>query len=212
MTITEQTEYVDEGTAGFVIGGPSFYRLVRQGSGKCLDVAASGTANGTNIQQWTCNGTQAQGFRLRDAGGGWTFLSNMNSGKCVDATASGTANGTNIQQWDCNGTGAQKFYPEFMGNGYYRLHNWNDWNKCVDVSGNGYADGTNIQLWSCNGGEAQNWKFQGYDGCRDPDEYRARVAYCNQIYNNGCPLGPSGCAANRATCIALAYNAACSGG
>src|SRR5690349_20310827 len=42
--------------------------LVRRGSAKCLDVAGRGTADGTKIQQWTCNQTSAQTFVLDDRG------------------------------------------------------------------------------------------------------------------------------------------------
>jgi len=38
----------------------NFGTLVRPGA--CMDVAAAGTADGTNIQEWTCNGTGAQSF------------------------------------------------------------------------------------------------------------------------------------------------------
>jgi hypothetical protein len=36
-------------------------------SNMCVDVAGSGTADGTLIQQWTCNNTAAQDFYLRTA-------------------------------------------------------------------------------------------------------------------------------------------------
>ena len=39
-------------------------RLVNPSSGKCMDIAAAGTADGTNVQLWTCNGTVAQAFDL----------------------------------------------------------------------------------------------------------------------------------------------------
>lgn len=41
------------------------YRLVAQHSLKCAEVAAGGTSNGTNVQQWECNGTAAQRWLLR---------------------------------------------------------------------------------------------------------------------------------------------------
>jgi hypothetical protein len=34
----------------------SAYQIVAQHSQKCLDVEGRGTANGTNVQQWTCGG------------------------------------------------------------------------------------------------------------------------------------------------------------
>src|SRR6266511_4185695 len=80
------------------------YHLVRQGSGKCLDVVGAATADGTNIQQWSCNGTTAQHFRLDSLAGGAVRLVNPHANKCVDVKGAGTADGTNIQLWTCNGS------------------------------------------------------------------------------------------------------------
>ena len=71
--------------------------------GKCVDVAGASTANGTKIQLYTCNGTNAQQWTLADNG------SVQALGKCMDVTAAGTANGTKVQLCDCNGTGAQQW-------------------------------------------------------------------------------------------------------
>jgi len=62
-------------------------------------VAAAGTANGTKVQLFTCNGTGAQS---------WTHtasnqLVNANSGKCLDATGVSSADGTALQIWTCSG-------------------------------------------------------------------------------------------------------------
>src|SRR5690606_2936251 len=47
-----------------------YQRVVNRGDGRCLDVSASSTNNGANIQPWTCNGTGAQTFHPVAAGGG----------------------------------------------------------------------------------------------------------------------------------------------
>jgi hypothetical protein len=132
--------------------------LVRQGSNKCLDVNAAGSANGTKIQQWTCNGTGAQQFTLEDRGGGAYRLRNPSSNKCLDITGSGSANGTKIQLWTCGSNANQKFRVEDLGGGYARLVNPST-NKCVDVSASSNADGAQVQLWTCNGTGAQAWTF-----------------------------------------------------
>jgi hypothetical protein len=41
------------------------WRFIARHSGKCLDVPGSSTANSVQLQQWTCNGTNAQNFTLR---------------------------------------------------------------------------------------------------------------------------------------------------
>ena len=62
-------EMVREQVQGIVAGATyNFGALAHPGS--CMDAQAAGTADGTQIQEWTCNGTGAQSFDLQDAGGG----------------------------------------------------------------------------------------------------------------------------------------------
>src|SRR4051812_17105621 len=63
--------------------------------GKCLDVDQAASADGTNVQQWTCNGTAAQSWRVEDQAGGAARLVNPSSNKCLDVSGAGTADGTN---------------------------------------------------------------------------------------------------------------------
>jgi hypothetical protein len=113
--------------------------------GKCVDVAGAGTANGTKIQLYTCNGTNAQQWTLADNG------SVQALGKCMDVTAAGTANGTKVQLYDCNGTGAQQWIVSAG-----QLINPAS-GKCLDATGPSSADGTPLQIWSCTGGANQKW-------------------------------------------------------
>ncbi|WP_437836045.1 RICIN domain-containing protein [Sorangium sp. So ce1153] len=159
---TEADTETDDTTLAAVTAGTT-YALVRKGVGKCIDVASAGTADGTPIQQWTCNGTGAQSFRVESTSGGAFRLVNTNSGKCIDVASAGVADGTPIQQWTCNGTGAQSFYIDALAGGYARLRNTRS-GKCVDIAGNGTADGTKVQLWTCNGTDAQSFTFQARGG------------------------------------------------
>jgi hypothetical protein len=124
--------------------------------GSCMDAQGSGTADGTQIQEWTCNGTGAQSFELQDAGNGAFTIHNTNAGKCVDVQGDGSADGTKVQLYDCNGTGAQSFDVQDAGGGLVSFVNTSS-NKCLDVSGDNPADGTVVQLWDCNGTNAQRW-------------------------------------------------------
>ena len=120
-------------------------------TGKCLDDNAAGTANGTAIQLFTCNGTAAQQFAVPGDG----TLQVM--GKCVDATSSGTANGTLIQLFDCNGTGAQQWtWNSATG----ALQNPQS-GRCLDDPSSSTTDGTQLQLFDCNGTAAQQWALPG---------------------------------------------------
>lgn len=45
------------------------YHFVSRHSGKCLDVPGASTADGVQLQQYTCNGTAAQSFRINPVDG-----------------------------------------------------------------------------------------------------------------------------------------------
>ncbi|HET9957066.1 MAG TPA: RICIN domain-containing protein, partial [Polyangiaceae bacterium] len=127
----------------------------RTTTGKCADIFNSSTADGGNLQQFTCNGTNAQRFQFINIANDIYEIRNVNSNKCLDVDNSGTADGTNIRQWTCNGSNAQRWAVQALGNGQYRLMPQTAANRCLDVSNSGTADGTNIQQWTCNGSAAQ---------------------------------------------------------
>ncbi|MEU4679834.1 lectin [Micromonospora sp. NPDC023737] len=131
-----------KGTGGGTPGvGP-----VRGLAGKCLDVRGGATADGTQIQLYTCNGSAAQS---------WTVTANSTIralGKCLDVSGGGSADGTKIQLWTCNGTGAQNWSAQADGT----LRNPQS-GKCLDVSGNNSADSTPVHLWTCTGAANQRW-------------------------------------------------------
>jgi hypothetical protein len=70
----------------------------------CLDVNGAGTANGTTVDLYTCNGTGAQTWVPQSDGA----LLNPNSGKCLDDTGYG-GSGTQAQIWSCTGNSNQKW-------------------------------------------------------------------------------------------------------
>ncbi|MEI7033391.1 ThuA domain-containing protein [Streptomyces pratensis] len=118
--------------------------------GKCVDVAGGVSADGTQIQLWTCNGSAAQKWTV---GAGDTLRA---LGKCMDVSGGGTADGTKVQLYGCNGTGAQKWVPQADGT----LKNPAS-GKCLDAAGVSSADGTKLHLWSCHTGANQKWVLPG---------------------------------------------------
>ena len=140
--------------AGYNLDTPSVVKAkyrgagpIRGNGGKCIDDAGASTNNGTAIQLWDCNGTNAQSWAWNSGDGTLRVL-----GKCMDVTGGGTANGTQIQLWDCNGTGAQ----QWRWRNQNRLVNPQS-GRCLDVTGGSTADGTRLQIWDCNGTAAQAW-------------------------------------------------------
>ncbi|MET7426991.1 ricin-type beta-trefoil lectin domain protein, partial [Dactylosporangium sp. NPDC005555] len=116
--------------------------------GKCVDVAAASSANGTQVQLYTCNGSGAQQWTVGDDG---TIRA---LGKCLDVNAAGTANGTKIQIWDCNGSAAQQWSKQSDGT-------LRSLGKCLDATGPSSADGTKLQLWDCFASANQQWTLPG---------------------------------------------------
>lgn len=115
--------------------------------GKCLDVAAASSADGTAVQIYTCNGSNAQQWTVSSDGTVRAL------GKCLDVTAASVANGAKVQLYTCNGTGAQQWS---VNNSTHDIVNTAA-NKCLDVTGNTSADSTPTQIWTCTGTSNQKW-------------------------------------------------------
>lgn len=131
-------------TGGTTTPPPSSAGTITGYGGKCVDVAGASSANGTTVDLYTCNGTNAQQ---------WTSTSGTLRalGKCLDVASAGTANGTRVQLYDCNGTGAQ----QWSRSGTQLVNPASG--KCLDATGPSSADGTPLQIWTCTGAANQSW-------------------------------------------------------
>ncbi|WP_041833503.1 SGNH/GDSL hydrolase family protein [Actinoplanes sp. N902-109] len=116
--------------------------------GKCADVRNSGTADGTAVQSWSCNGSQAQSWTYPPTAGGAV----RSLGKCLDVSNSGTADFTKVQLWTCNGSAAQRW---LTGANSSLLNPQSG--RCLDVPDSSTADGIQLQIFDCNGTAAQRW-------------------------------------------------------
>lgn len=134
------------------------YVLMNPNSGKVLDVASGGTADGTNVQIWQNNSGDHQRFTVTGNSDGTYRLINVKSGKALDVSGKGTANGTNVQIWSYNGGVNQSWKIVDNADGTFKLMDVNS-GKALDVTGNGTANGTNVQIWTDNGGPSQKWRF-----------------------------------------------------
>jgi beta-glucanase (GH16 family) len=114
--------------------------------GKCMDIAAANSADGTPVQLYDCNGTAAQQW-TRPGDGTIRAL-----GKCLDVAGGGTADGTKLQIATCSGNAAQQWT-------YTAAHDLVNpqANKCADIPSGNNANGSRLQIWTCNGSTAQKW-------------------------------------------------------
>ena len=90
-----------------------YYELTNANSGKLMDAAGAGTANGTNIWQYSKNGTLAQKWAVVDSGNRVT-LYNACNGLVMDLSCGLAKNCQNVHCWEANGTNAQKWSPALV--------------------------------------------------------------------------------------------------
>jgi hypothetical protein len=143
--------------AGPVANGT--YKVLARHSGKALDVQAQGTADGSNVQQWSDSGGANQRWTLTHLGGGQYSIIGLQSGKALEVAGQSTADGANVQIWSYNGGNNQKWTLTPTSGGYYSVLAVHS-GKALDVTGQSTADGANVQQWSSSGGNNQQWIFQ----------------------------------------------------
>ncbi|MBZ6102876.1 endo-1,4-beta-xylanase [Streptomyces olivaceus] len=115
------------------------------GSGRCLDVPGTSTADGTQLQLWDCHGGTNQQWTYTEAGEFRVY-----GDKCLDA--GGTGNGTRVQIYSCWGGDNQKWRLDSNGSVVGVQSG-----LCLDTVSGGTANGTLIQLSSCSNGGSQSW-------------------------------------------------------
>ncbi|MFD4240352.1 ricin-type beta-trefoil lectin domain protein [Streptomyces sp. NPDC058525] len=117
---------------------PGSGQIVGVHSGKCLDVKGAKTADGTPIQIYGCNGSNAQAWKL-EANGTVRAL-----GKCLDVQYGKTENGSLIGLNSCHEGLNQKW--EQLPNGLLRsVHS----GKCLDALGWATGNGARVGIWDC---------------------------------------------------------------
>lgn len=124
-----------------------------------IDVKGGASANGTNIQLYTSNNSDAQKWKITYNSDTDDYnIINALSKKALDVNAAGVKDGTNIQLWDSNKTCAQRWkIVRTSGNVVKLISSCST--KVIDINSGSMADGANIQIWEDNGTDAQKWKL-----------------------------------------------------
>jgi hypothetical protein len=127
--------------------------VVAQHSNMCLDDTNLSTNDGTQYQQYHCEGGNQQVFDFRPNANGTYTIVNQHSNKCLDVSAFSTADGAAVQQWSCHGGTNQQFTLRPVTG----LDTTKDYQlvaahsgKCVDVSEISTAPGAKIHQWTCS--------------------------------------------------------------
>jgi hypothetical protein len=145
----------------------TWYRVINKNSNKCVDVDNNQTANGTKMQQWTCNTSGAQMFKFIATDSGYYKVSYFNlnsSGWEVSGGPSATGDAVAVKLWDNSGNGTnQQWKPVCETGGYYNFRARHS-DKCLDIAGAGAGDGVITQQYTCNTTAAQSFSLQAVTG------------------------------------------------
>ena len=152
------------------------YNVINKASGKCLNVNYGTDANGTNVTQYSKEGSLEQRFKLsynssRDAYKLYAVCSNNN--RVLDilrtgGSASGSiSSGCNVDIWSDNDNDAQDFVIINRGDGYYSLHPRINMSLSLTTYGTGNGSGAgvsstsvgNVFVSAYTGSDNQLWRF-----------------------------------------------------
>ena len=156
--------YIGSAEDGMYFDENAVYALRNVNSGRCMDVYKSGTASGTNVQQYGTSATKSNNtWKIRDAGDGFCYIiSRLSNGTTAYLTVENgeNMNGANVVISDFTGGSEQKFRLEKKAGGYMILTACSDGKRCVEVADAQTEAGANVQQWEPTGSSCQVWKLE----------------------------------------------------
>ncbi|MFE7837331.1 RICIN domain-containing protein [Streptomyces sp. NPDC057474] len=130
-------------------------RLINVNSGKALNAANCGTADGTGINQWATLANTCQQWQFDTTADGHYTITNVNSNKALENYHCGTWTGAlmalvppadnNCQKWDFA-----------LVDGHYTITNVHS-GQAIDVAGCATTDGALVRQWTSLGNNCQKW-------------------------------------------------------
>ena len=132
-------------------------------SDRVLDVSAAGTADGTNIDCYDWNASNAQKFKLEAVVCGnttdyWYKITGTASGKVLTVAGSSATAGANIQLGTYARTKAQLWHPALLSDGTYVLKSALNQKLVLEMTGS-EAYGVNVRLGNYTPDAKQKWYF-----------------------------------------------------
>lgn len=154
---------------------------------KVIDLYGGYKSNGTNIQLFQSNGTNAQKWKIEYLKNGYyKIISLVDLSKSFDVAGWGIANGTNLQLYENNNLISQQWVIKDAGNGYfYIISNCNG--LYLDVANGSATNGVNVWMYEKNESKAQKFKFiKSEEKTRVIDvSYHQGTIDWNKVYNSG---------------------------
>ncbi|QIQ06492.1 ThuA domain-containing protein [Streptomyces liangshanensis] len=136
----------------------AWYSLVNSGNNLCVDARAAATANGTVIQQYTCNSTLAQQYQVRATDGGFSRIGpRANAAQAIDVTNVSTADNAPLQLWSYSGGTNQQWQAVAETGGRFHFTARHS-GKCLSAPDTATI-GTGLVQRACNGSAAQSFQL-----------------------------------------------------
>lgn len=112
---------------------------------KCLDVVGGNFADGTPVDIYDCNETNAQRWTISK---GSTAVQVQGTNYCLD-TGLNPGNGVKMKIWTCySGSAPQSWY--YTDDNHIAVEGLNP-GQCLDLTDGSTANGNVIQTWNCDG-------------------------------------------------------------
>jgi len=139
------------------LGNPSiptgYVRIANVSTGLVLD-SGGAVASGSNLKQWTWDGSTNLQWQFIDAGGGWYRIVNRTNGMVADSWGN-AANGAPCRQTSWNGGVNQQWRLAASGNGRYQIINRG---TATALDGMGStAVGSTANMWAPNTHTNNQW-------------------------------------------------------
>ncbi|MET7996579.1 RICIN domain-containing protein [Amycolatopsis sp. NPDC005232] len=137
-------------------------------SGKCVDAKSAASANGTVVQQYSCNQTASQAWQFQPTTDGYVRVNTqLNAAQSWDITDVSKADGGLVQLWSYSNGVNQQWQPVQEASGAYHFVNRNS-GKCLDVPSASIADSVQLQQYTCNNTSAQSFTMTPVGGTTTP--------------------------------------------
>ena len=150
---------ITDGQSGVRIPEGVYYIQAAKASNMVVDVSGGYDANGTNIQLYESNYSNAQKWKVtyNSKTDDYSII-NYASGKALDVEGASVDSGANVQLWESNKTCAQRW--KFVRTSYDEMKLLSSCSsKALDISNAVMANMTNLKIWDDNGNNAQKWKL-----------------------------------------------------
>lgn len=143
----------------------SYFSILNLATQKVIDVSGARISNGTHIQTYNQNGTDAQHFYFTA-----TSLINAGShriqssfGTLLGIANSSTSDGSSLITTNAKGSKSQNFIFKSVGTNTYVITNKNS-NKSLGINGTSTIDGAPVIQKSADGSNNQRWVAEIIDG------------------------------------------------